>query len=486
MTLAHQQGLNQGSSVEATIPDQLPAYHPARLFPYINRNCLLEPDNVIHKFNYTSPTTNNGPFTPEEKLIFTLAFASTPKTFDQIAAVLPGRTREDCIWYYYAHKWDGRFKIQTMEKSVQQAQSRRHGGLGQAVVGTATEIVRFKMSYFIPEHGGDDQTESVLSVRDIFTEAYLQRKWKRDVPPIHQEIDRLSALNPATAKAWNKTPVWSTIPTTLLRRPALEILRLSAKSPDRPLTDQKLCSWLRSVDVLPLIKRWKTECLDDPAIFRDLQRTLSSSEKPWDEEAVRVATLALVGRNNNRNSNGTRTTQIQVEPPQSHSSLTITAKYAARVAHGNTALWTTFAPPTPITSTTDALDRHLLATLVLFTAYADILRHGECGFFGVLLQSPLVGMLKTGVREKWETKFLIRSEVEEAAVVEGVLQQLPIWMPPVVMDGRPIREVEVLAREEDRQGSRTIRAQREVVGGVQSIEVTRLKGTLARRRHRRP
>ncbi|KAK4574931.1 hypothetical protein LTR86_000780 [Recurvomyces mirabilis] len=310
----------------------------------------------------------------------------------------------------------GNGMTQTRKESVWKVQNRQQEGLGRAVVVdwstespraseqktklarkvVATKIVRFKSPWpSVPENGGDDQTQSVLSVRDTFTEAYLQRKWKRDVPPIEQEIEQLSALYPATAKAWNKTPKRSTIATRLLRRPSLDILRLRNSSVAKTkLSDQKLCSWLRSVDVLPLVKRWKTDCLDDPAIFRDLQRALPLSKRPWDEQVMRVATLALTECNHHSNSSS-KTTPTQGEL-YDRPSLKITAKYAGRIAHGNTALWSTFAPPpTPAND----LDRHLLATRVLFTVYADILRYGDSGFFGISLQSPLAGMLKTGIRE---------------------------------------------------------------------------------------
>ena len=96
----------------------------------------------------------------------------------------------------------------------------------------------------------------------------------------------------------------------------------------------------------------------------------------------------------------------------------------------------------------DDFERHLLGTLVLLTAYNDILRHGECGFFGTLLQTSLAHMTKTSDREKWATKFPIRGEKEEAAIVDLTLQHLPFWNPPVANLAMR-RDFLLLAREND-------------------------------------
>ena len=118
------------------------------------------------------------------------------------------------------------------------------------------------------------------------------------------------------------------------------------------------------------------------------------------------------------------------------------------------AFWDNLAP-----RKLDGFGRHLLSTLVLFTAYADILQHGEQGFFSVLLKSPLVGMIKTSIREKWEAKFVIQGEWDDEGEEVTAAQQLSVWIPPQVVP-RQDRAVQKRAKENE-QRAKTSNGQKE-------------------------
>ncbi|KAK5019365.1 hypothetical protein LTR16_000199 [Cryomyces antarcticus] len=76
----------------------------------------VDPRKLTAAFAFKPPTDT---FTTEEHAIFVREFQrhfsddakkGNPKDFGRIARALPGRTPEDCVYHYYATKWNGQYK----------------------------------------------------------------------------------------------------------------------------------------------------------------------------------------------------------------------------------------------------------------------------------------------------------------------------------------------------------------------------------------
>ncbi|KAF2218382.1 hypothetical protein BDZ85DRAFT_94641 [Elsinoe ampelina] len=118
---------------EATCP---PMYDEdlLRRTVFKDTNNLRSPDQLVSIYGYQPPADD---FTAEEHETFLQAFKERPKKWGEIAALLPGRTYQDCIHHYYAHKWDGRFR-ETKGKRRGRGPGRGRGGkVGARVRGAA-------------------------------------------------------------------------------------------------------------------------------------------------------------------------------------------------------------------------------------------------------------------------------------------------------------------------------------------------------------
>lgn len=121
---------------------QSSAVYPGRLVP---------PKDALAVFGYHNRME---PFDLVEQLIFAVAFSKSPKEFEEIAMLLPGRTGKDCIDHYYEKKWDGRFK--TESKLAKMAERRER-------FGSKYEQMQFdydKYDYLLGQHGATQEAPS--------------------------------------------------------------------------------------------------------------------------------------------------------------------------------------------------------------------------------------------------------------------------------------------------------------------------------------
>lgn len=281
---------------EAEVPDLLPPKAIQQLRSFVDTNRLRAPETLTRVFVFESKIR---PFTFEEQLVFTAAFKETPKEFGKIAAVLPGRTEKECIRHYYDNKGDGRFKTTAAKDSA----AKRQGGgemteslpkIGksrkkQAAVGRSSRIRAssgLTGGALLSQDGGVNDQDTVYGNPH-------HTQWTPDTPPIDQELARLNDLVPHTGKLWRKAyPLLAQEP-TVIPRPDLTVLRQSfdERSPFH-LTDEQLLVWLRSGDVLPLLKEWKKDCLDVGKLYLQLQHVLPPKNRPWVSQASQVAEYA--------------------------------------------------------------------------------------------------------------------------------------------------------------------------------------------------
>ena len=111
---------------EARIPDQMPE-EDAWKGVFVDTNRYRDADALTLVFSYEPPVDD---FTENEQQIFIAAFKETPKKWGEIASLLPGRTYQDCIGHYYAHKWDGRFRDNRTKKLKAGGRRGRGGARG--------------------------------------------------------------------------------------------------------------------------------------------------------------------------------------------------------------------------------------------------------------------------------------------------------------------------------------------------------------------
>ncbi|KAK5134527.1 hypothetical protein LTR08_006444 [Meristemomyces frigidus] len=208
--------------------------------------------------------------------------------------------------------------------------------------------------------------------------------------PINQELVRLNILR----KLWLKDKPKRSLVPTVVPRANLTILRRSFDeySPFR-LTDEELLVWLRSCDVLPLVKQWKEQCLDVEELDLQLQRDLPGKECPWDTQARQIAEhVRLCGSNNTTVAGG------------NGQAFMVCTRFARRICDGNDEHFEQFAP-----YAFGQEERYLACTRVLLTAYEDLHRNDD-GFFGALLESELAGLVSQGARKVWEKKYPFEGE----------------------------------------------------------------------------
>ncbi|KAK5128802.1 hypothetical protein LTR85_000135 [Meristemomyces frigidus] len=243
------------------------------------------------------------------------------------------------------------------------------------------------------------QPEAAFRTLDDSEEDSHARQWDPDVPPIDQELARLNALVPNANKLWRKAYPLQIQESKVVPRPDLMTLRRSFDdlSPFH-LTDEQLLVWLRSCDILPLLKQWVEQCMNDGIPYRQLQRMLLSKERPWDPQADQIAEYARL--------HGTRSVKIDGVETEA---LLICGRFAKKICNTNSDFFGQFAPY----GYSDE-ERYLAASRVLLTVYDD-LRVGNHGSFGILLDSELAGLIKQGVRKAWEMKYPFEDETVQVA-----------------------------------------------------------------------
>ena len=192
-------------------------------------NRLRSPESLTQVFGYEATVPR---FTDTQQLVFATAMKDTPKNFGRIAALLPGRTIQNCIDHYYENKWDSRFKTES-----------------------------------------DDEDTDVI--------------------PIDRRIGRLRSKVGNTGRLYRKAYPTHAQEPVMLPRPDLSVLRPSFQPPLH-LSDEQLLVWLRSADVLPLVKRWKEQCLDVDEVYVTMQSLLAHPEERGQPLPLNLQTMPTI------------------------------------------------------------------------------------------------------------------------------------------------------------------------------------------------
>ena len=328
---------------------------------FIDNNGFRNPEDLTAVFDYHSVYE---PFTTEEELIFAQAFKHNPKEFAAIAEVLPNRTTAECAKHYYAKKSDGRFKTE----SLKQREAKR--GPKKDVYDYGEADVRGNM------------------------EATTKTAEDRNVIPIDQEIKRLRAETGEEGQLFSKRSAPAKLRRTVLPHLDLSILHQSFRPPLQP-SDEKLLVWLRSADVLPLLKQWQQLCLDDPDTKAQMEKMLRKDDRPWTTRIEQVADHAMdYGEKDFAAELKTKWTKAFV----------LCANYASKIVKCNRSFFEGFKP-----YGFPEMERMTVGVAILSTVYDD-LNQGAEGFFGTLLESPLAQPMAASVRKSWEAKFLFEGE----------------------------------------------------------------------------
>ncbi|KAK3725545.1 hypothetical protein LTR37_000515 [Vermiconidia calcicola] len=355
---------------ETVVPD-LMSPDEIRRRRYIDKTQYRRPESLTQVFNY-APAFK--PFSELEQLGFAEAFKDHPKDFAAIAAILPGRSMKECIQFYYAKKSDGRFKTESRRQRL-------------AVKGlTISDIVE--------EEADDNMPLSLLREKQAAAEADPEL----DVTLIDREIKKLRALTGQRVKdkTFRRGYPKSAMKVVVLPRPDLTVLCQAFTAPFH-LTDDQALIWLRSATVLPLVKQWKTHCLDVSEYYVQMQCLLFDSEFPWSTRAHQIADHA--------ERYGEQEFELKM---QNSKAFMITTNFAAKIAKSNSTLLERSE-----LYRFQKVDDMRAAVFVLFTAYADI-RSSPNSFFSVLLDTELAAPVALSVRKSWEKKYLFEGENSEA------------------------------------------------------------------------
>ena len=378
----------------------------------VNSSRLRPPESLITVFEYAN--TIEPPFSVEEQWKFAVAYKETPGDFGTIASVLPGRTRADCVRHYNATKEGKRYQCESNESKHQ----------------AKTEIERMRKNYLLKF----DYLGKVMNVpaakhaqpqeggrKRIKIDQHGYRRVHRDRPedeasgplPIDEEIARLKKLCGGNERPYVKAYPRLAQEETVLSMPDLSILHGSFQPPFT-VSDNDLAIWLRSADVLPLVKEWYTRGMEILPLY------LPGRAFPWHEQALDIAYFAQECEQHNATLDDTY-------PKGLHHCV----EYAIKISHGNElGIFSHFAP-----FVCNHNFRCLAGAHVLLTAYAD-LRLNVDGFFGTLLNSELAGPVKASSRRKWEKKYIFAGEpgtnaedMESTTRSDSVTSSLPPFRP---------------------------------------------------------
>jgi len=137
---------------EAIVPDLLNDISAQRIM-FKNVNNLRAPEEMLSIYGFNIASDN---FSAEEHGIFLAAYKDRPKKWGEIAALLPGKSYQDCIHHYYAYKWDGRFR---------ETKSKKRKGMARVRGVKVTARVRGAALMADLSRGEDDVTEDNPSSR---------------------------------------------------------------------------------------------------------------------------------------------------------------------------------------------------------------------------------------------------------------------------------------------------------------------------------
>lgn len=366
------------------VPD-LPDPKEVHSNKYINTNRLLAPETLVNKFDYRSDFDS---FDDNEQLHFAVAFKEWEKDFARIAAVIPGRTAAECNRHYYANKQDGRFKT----SSQRQRDENKPQEAG-----------------FTNHDAGDEEDELPVKPHREKKPEDPEEPEDYDVVPIDEEIKRLRALVENHGRLYLKAFPERAFPPVILKRPDLSILRLSFERPF-DLSYDDLINWLRSAEVLPIIKQWKEDCIDDTHRYKQTQNLFPYGKMPWSTMTKKIADYV--------HYYGMKKFELEL-PNQNGEVLKLCVHHAARIVNGNKPFFDKFSPFAYVPK-----ERSIAAVRVLIMALHD-LQLNRNGFFGVLLESQLAGLVKMDVRKAWDKKYMLQNE--EAIAEKTGEEPLPVF-----------------------------------------------------------
>ena len=224
-----------------------------------------------------------------------------------------------------------------------------------------------------------------------------KRKENKNAIPINDEIKRLRALLGADIPQLPKRNALAKQHIVTLVRPDLSVLRQGFRPP-LEISDEKLLIWLRSVDVLLLLKQWKERCLDVAETKAQMGKMLRDTDRPW---MARVDSIA-----DHANQYGDQDFEAELTMKWAKA-FVLCANFAVRVVKCNRAFFESLK-----SNRFSDMDKMIVAVAALFTVYDDVSTN-ENGFFGTLFDSPLgKPMARDAAQESGKPKYLFEGEEE--------------------------------------------------------------------------
>lgn len=370
---------------EAVVPDQLTKEELQRRL-FINNNSYHRPEDLLDVFNYSGYVT---PFDTKEQLVFAQAFKKTPKNFGAIAESLPGRTVDDCVKYYNARRGDGRFKSQTeLQWTNKQAMKENMYAYEDDAPPPPPPkpVVSGKKGQLIDEH----------------------------IKKLRGELeDQPQSLYTQKARAAQKV--------FTLARPDLAYLHKGFRAP-LDIGNDRIIKFLRSANVLPLIKQWTLICIDNPRFKAQMEAMLPAGFS-WDIQLEEIAADAPLHKDSN----------FELDQVLDYRHVYVfNANWAYKIAAANRDYFEggLFKP-----YGFELIDRMTVGVAALFTAYEEVTKKKDNSFFVTLLASPLAKPMYRDVRETWEAKYKFEGEKELGPPVNRDIgprpaPQLPTSVPP--------------------------------------------------------
>jgi hypothetical protein len=365
---------------------------------FIDNNSFRNPGDLMTIFDYHSTYE---PFTTEEELIFAQAFKRNPKEFAAIAEVLPNRTAAECLKHYYANKSDSRFKTESLRQR-------------EAENGPKADTYDY----------GDSESRGNMQCTEKATK-------DRNFIPIDQEIKRLRAETGEEGKLFSKRSAPARQRPVVLPPPDLAVVRQGFRPPLNT-SDQKLFIWLRSADVLPLLKRWQQLCLDDPEMKAQMEKMLHKDDRPWTARVDQIADHSI--------HYGDKDFEAELKMKWAKA-FVLCAHYACKMVKCSRLFFEGFKP-----YGFSEIDRMIVGVATLFTVYDDLIQNQE-GFFGILLESPLAQPMAASVRKSWEAKYLFEGEEDyNDANTEELMARSKAIPPPRFPTSRPQQRSHLMKR----------------------------------------
>ncbi|GAB7361779.1 hypothetical protein MBLNU230_g1823t1 [Neophaeotheca triangularis] len=215
--------------------------------------------------------------------------------------------------------------------------------------------------------------------------------------PINKEKERLKHLG-YHGQIFTKTPLEGTLPIIL---PRLNLVILKPSFPAHlNITDLDILNWLKSNQVLRLLKKWKSKLEEQYELTVDAFLPDESSTV-WNKDEAIIANWAEHFALGN----------IKLSEDD-ESAERLSAFFAGRLANGSEHF-------PPLSQLPQGSPRFLACARVVLAAFADLMKYGD-GFFAVLLESELVNPMRPQLRELWEAVYVVGEgkvvgEVEEGA-----------------------------------------------------------------------